>query len=142
MQNKLIFFPVFGQLLLTVIVQFSLVRARIRAIKRARVNPQVIADPARFDAVLRSAENISDNFENLFEMPVLFYIAAVVIFVLQMTDSFYLAAGWAYVFLRCLHSFIHCTYNRIMHRFYAFLLSSVVLWAIWVRIGYQIFSST
>jgi hypothetical protein len=138
MQNKEIFFPVCGQILLTFIVQLSLISRRIRAVQRARVNPQVIADSLRFDEVMKGLENISDNFENLFEMPVLFYLASVLIFVLQRTDSFYLIAGWSFVFFRALHSFIHCTYNRVTHRSYAYMLSSIILWAIWVRIGYQL----
>jgi len=67
MQNKEIFFPVFGQILLTFIVLCSLMISRVRAIKRARVNPQVISDPIRFDDVMKGTEDISENFENLFE---------------------------------------------------------------------------
>jgi hypothetical protein len=138
MQNKEIFFPVCGQILLTFVVQCSLINSRIRAVKHARVNPQAIADSTRFDEVMKGLENISENFENLFEMPVLFFIASVLIFVFQATDSFYLIAGWSFVFFRALHSFIHCTYNRITHRTYAYLLSSIILWVMWARIGYQL----
>jgi hypothetical protein len=40
-----------------------------------------------------------------------------------------------YVALRVVHSFIHCTYNRVMQRFAAFgtgFLLLVVLWALFV----------
>jgi hypothetical protein len=139
MQSQDILFPVCGLILLTLIVQVTLVRGRVGAIKRARVNPQAIADSARFDEVMKGLENISDNFENLFEMPVLFYVATVLVFTLQLTDSFYVFAGWAFVILRCLHSWIHCSYNKIMHRAYAYFLSSIILWIMWARIGYQLF---
>jgi len=30
--------------------------------------------------------------------------------------------------LRAVHSFIHCSYNNVMHRFLAYLASSLALW--------------
>jgi hypothetical protein len=50
----------------------------------------------------------------------------------------FLALAWAFVVLRIVHSFIHCTYNRVMHRFTAYLLSSLVLWVIWVYLALQL----
>jgi len=42
---------------------------------------------------------------------------------------------------RVLHSLIHCTYNKIVHRFNAYLASSLVLWAMWIRIAIQLIKS-
>ena len=49
-----------------------------------------------------------------------------------------LALAWSYVVLRVAHSMIHCTYNRIVHRFTAFALSNVILVALWVSLGIQV----
>jgi len=49
--------------------------------------------------------------------------------------------AWAYVGLRYIHSFIHITYNRVLHRFAVFVFSSVVLFALWVRLGWIILQS-
>ena len=87
---------------------------------------------------LKSAVNPSDNFENLFEMPVLFYVAALLIFVTGLTDPIYVFGAWAFVALRAIHSIVHCTYNKIMHRFYFYAASSIVLWLMWFRISYQL----
>lgn len=140
MENQQILYPVCGLILLTMIMQFSLMRARITAIKKARVRAQAIAESAKFDEIMRGTENISDHFENLFEIPVLFYVAALTIFILQITDPIYLVAAWAFVGLRYAHSYIHCTYNNIMHRFFAYFLSSMIVWAIWARIAFQLFT--
>ena len=113
---------------------------RIGEMFRKKVRTQDLADPARWDA-LKGVVNPSDNFENLFEIPVLFYVALLVIYVTQLTDPFYVGAGWAFVALRCIHSFIHCTYNRIMHRFIAYALSSFILWALWLRLTWQLFAA-
>jgi hypothetical protein len=37
-----------------------------------------------------------------------------------------------YVVLRAAHSFIHCTYNRVMHRFAAFGSGFLLLVGLWV----------
>ena len=46
---------------------------------------------------------------------------------------FCVAALWGFVFLRAIQAAVHCTYNRVMHRFYAYLASSVLLWVMLVR---------
>jgi hypothetical protein len=42
-----------------------------------------------------------------------------------------LGLAWGFVGLRVLHSAIHCSYNRVWHRFYAYLAGGLVLWALW-----------
>jgi hypothetical protein len=34
-----------------------------------------------------------------------------------------------------LHSLVHCTYNRVIHRFTAYLASSLVLMLMWIRLA-------
>lgn len=138
MQNKDILLPACALVLLTMIVQFTLFGVRMGAIRRARARIQEIADSTRFDQVMVGTENVSEHFENLFEMPVLFYVAAALIFALQLTDSFYLFTAWGFVILRSIQGFIHCTYNRVRHRFFAYFLSSMIVWIMWGRIAYQL----
>jgi hypothetical protein len=35
------------------------------------------------------------------------------------------------VVLRIAHSFIQCGYNKVMHRFRAYMFGGLVLWALW-----------
>jgi hypothetical protein len=80
-----------------------------------------------------SLENISasDNFKNLFEMPVLFYVLCGFIAVSGLTTPALVCMAWIYVGLRAAHSFIHITYNRVMHRFLIYALSTVLLFVMW-----------
>ena len=39
------------------------------------------------------------------------------------------------------HSFIHTTYNTVIHRFAVFVASSLVLLGMWVRLGWYIIIS-
>ena len=80
----------------------------------------------------------ADNYRNLFEMPVLFYLALVVTAIAGLVTPLSLGLAWAYVALRVVHSAIHCGYNRVMHRFYAFLASNLVLWALWAWLGWRL----
>ncbi len=49
------------------------------------------------------------NFMNLLEVPVLFYVACLTLYVTQETDSVGLALAWSYVSLRVFHSLVHLT---------------------------------
>jgi hypothetical protein len=80
-----------------------------------------------------SLENInaSDNFKNLFEMPVLFYVLCGFIAISGLTTTALVCMAWIYVGLRAAHSFIHITYNRVMHRFLVYALSTILLFVMW-----------
>jgi len=83
----------------------------------------------------------ADNYSNLFESPVLFYAAILLTLILMVQDTILVMLAWTYVTTRYVHSFIHITYNRVMHRFSVFIFSSFVLFAIWVRLGWIIIQS-
>src|SRR6266496_2630960 len=99
MEPKSIFLPVCGQVLLTLVVWIWLYITRIGAMKRKQIHPQALADSTKFDELLKDVANPSDNFENLFEMPVLFYIAVLVIFSAGFVDNLYIVWAWLFVFL-------------------------------------------
>jgi hypothetical protein len=64
-------------------------------------------------------------------VPVLFYALCACLAAADMVTPFFVIGGWAFVALRALHSFIHCTYNRVMHRFYAYAAGTVLVYAMW-----------
>jgi hypothetical protein len=73
----------------------------------------------------------ADNFRNLFELPVLFYLALVVADLTAQVTLPVLALAWLFVALRIVHSAIHCGYNKVMHRFQAYFAGGVALWLLW-----------
>ena len=84
---------------------------------------------------------INNNLSNLFHFPVLFYIACVLIIVFVRVDEFYIYFAWAYVASRYLHSAIHILYNDVLQRFAIYLLSSLVLMAIWIKLFFDLTAS-
>ena len=74
------------------------------------------------------------NLMNLLELPVLFYVVCLMMFVTEQVDGRGLAVAWAYVGLRVGHSVVHVTYNRVSHRLVFFALSNVALIVLWTHL--------
>ncbi|MEX0619670.1 MAG: MAPEG family protein [Pseudohongiellaceae bacterium] len=72
------------------------------------------------------------NFMNLLEVPVLFYVVCIILYVSQGVTSLLFVLAWAYVACRVFHSLVHLTYNRVIHRLGLFAASNLVLLALWV----------
>ncbi|GHA70757.1 MAPEG family protein [Cognatilysobacter bugurensis] len=125
-----IFQPAVAMVALTFAVSVRLLFTRVSAMKRERIHPQSVATAAAMAARMPDSR-VADNFRNLFELPVLFYLATVVAAMAGLVTPTLLAIAWAFVALRIAHSVIHCTYNKVMHRFYAYIGGWAALVALW-----------
>ena len=132
--NVAILGPVFSLAAWTIVVLLILAYRRVKATTTGAVHVREFAF-GESPKVPVSAQLVSRNYMNLLEMPVLFYVACLVSLVTGPTTSAMLTLAWLYVALRVLHSLIHITTNRIIHRFAVFVLSNVVLAALWVLLG-------
>ncbi|MVF12244.1 hypothetical protein FT643_08805 [Ketobacter sp. MCCC 1A13808] len=72
------------------------------------------------------------NYMNLLELPIVFYFACTLYYLLEAVDIKVLVLAWVYVILRLLHSLIHLSYNNVIHRLIAFALSNLVLACMWL----------
>ncbi len=129
-----IFVPVFATVFLTFIVWVYMYVRRISFINRSGFSPKDLAVPGAL-AELSPPEvsNPSDNFRNLFEIPVLFYALALYLFVTNQVDATHMASAWVFVVFRVFHSAVHCTINIVMLRFYLYLISTLAVWFIAAR---------
>jgi hypothetical protein len=134
MANNL-FWPAVAMALLTFLVWARLYAVRIPEMRRRRIHPQKVAQSAQRDTLFEDTR-ASDNFKNLFELPVLFYLALLVAHASGQAGSTVVALAWAFVLLRWLHSGIQCTYNRVMHRFTVYVTGAAVLWLLWALLAY------
>ena len=135
MINQPLLMPLLAQVALTFAVWAAMLVMRVSESNRKRIHPQRLADRAAVDTLLPDSAAPSNNFRNLLELPVLFYIAVVLSVVLFLQDPLMVKLAWAFVALRAVHSLIHCTYNRVMHRFVAYLAGAFVLMLMWVRLA-------
>jgi hypothetical protein len=127
--KHLILYPVLGMVVLTIGVWLALYRARIGEMREKRIRPQVLASRAGAAQLTRTGP--ADNFSNLFEVPVLFYVLAVLLYAADNVGLLYLVLAWTFVALRVAHSVIHITYNRVIHRFFVYATGATVVWVMW-----------
>jgi hypothetical protein len=130
--------PLLAQVGLTFIVMLVMYRTRVAEMKSKKIHPQNMKSRSAAHGLLSNSETAADNYANLFESPVLFYTAILLTLSLMVQDNILVILSWLYVTSRYIHSFIHITYNKVMHRFSVFVFSSLVLLAIWVRLGWII----
>ncbi|HEU4664018.1 MAG TPA: MAPEG family protein [Dokdonella sp.] len=132
-----ILWPAFALVALTLIVWLRMYHVRIREMRRLGIDPQSVATSAQ--AAGRFVDTrASDNLRNLFELPVLFYAGVLVAHATAATNAALLVVAWSFVALRVAHSFVHCGYNRVMHRFIVHVAGGVALWSMWGMLGFAL----
>lgn len=130
--------PMTALVLLTFIVSLVLPYHRVKAGLQRRV----VLDDFKYG----ESENVPDhvripnrNLMNLLEMPLLFYVACITLYVTKSVDPVDVNLAWLYVGLRTAHSIVHLGYNKLLHRIAMYALSNAVLGVIWVRLGLSLF---
>jgi len=132
-----IFLPACALVALTFVVWWRMYFIRIGQMRRERIHPQAVATSVQAAARLTDSR-AADNFRNLFELPVLFYLAVCVAALGGYVDATVLTLSWLFVALRVLHSAIHCTYNKVMHRFLVYAAGGLTLWALWGVLAWKL----
>lgn len=131
MNTDPIWLPVCAMALLTALVWVKLYADRLLEMRAKGIAPQQLASVRAAAGQLENTA-AADNFRNLFEVPVLFYALCIAIAVTGGSTRALVAAAWAYVALRALHSLIHVSYNRVVHRFLVYVASTLLLFGMWV----------
>lgn len=128
-----IIYPIFALVILTITVGFSLGVSRLVSVKKRHVDKRYYKLMSGYEAP-EYVQKISRNFTNLLELPILFYVLAVLTITLNINSSFINGLAWGFVVLRLVHSCIHILYNNPKHRFYSFLFSAIILLIMWVEL--------
>jgi hypothetical protein len=124
------FWPAAALIGWTVVVWFALYVQRIGEMRASRIDAQRLYN-RRARVELLQKTSAADNFNNLLELPMLFYVAMGFATMFDVQDRWLLILAWSFVGLRVVHSLIHITYNRVMHRFAVYALGAVTLFASW-----------
>ncbi len=130
-----ILLPLVTMVFLTFAVWVYMYALRLPEISRRGIDPQDLRDRAEAHTILTASADASNNLKNLFEMPVLFYLAAMTAMLLMIQDSLLVGLAWGFVILRVIHSVIQCSYNRVTHRFAMYMLSNIFLILMWIRLA-------
>lgn len=130
MSQALIFYPVAALAALTFAVLLMMPYRRAMAIRQKAVVVE--------DFKLGESDNVPDevclpnrNYMNLLELPVLFYVVCLSLFITQGVSDVAVFCAWGFVAARTVHSAIHLSYNHVWHRMSAFVVSNGFLLALW-----------
>lgn len=134
MLNTALALPMAGMMFLTLLVWIYLFIQRIRYATGHGIDIEAMKTPTDV-AGLIPGENASasHNFKNLVELPVIFYAVCLYLTLFGQVDELHVYCAWAFLVFRVLHSLIHCSYNRVMHRFGVYIIAAIALWIMVVR---------
>lgn len=128
-----IIYPMAALVGLTTLMISLMLVLRVKAVRSRKISP-------RYFKLNKGGElpdnviAVTQNYSNLLELPVLFYTVCVIAIILNQSVEYFLVHAWIYVAMRYIHSYIHTTYNHILHRLIIFGLSCFVLISMWVKV--------
>jgi len=125
--------PMFCIVLLTFAIGIYTLVLRIRSVSGGEVKIKYYRTMQGQDI----PENVIKStrcFNNMFEMPVLFYAACILWIVYGLQSTFAVYMAWLYVLTRIIHTIIHLTYNNVLHRMIMFLINSFIVLIIWTNL--------
>lgn len=137
---KLILLPVFAVVFLTIGIGVWLGLLRYRAITGGELKISYF----RFNRGAEPSERlarVSDNFDNLFALPLLFYLGVILIYISAKIETTQLALAWAFAISRYAHSYLHVVNNNVIHRFASFATGALIMTAMWALLLFRLLSA-
>jgi len=131
--QTLVFLPVLVVVALTIVAFVKMGAARAGAMKtgmNADFYRAHLGEPEP-----EGARAAARHWDNLFELPTLFYAGCITAFVLGGVGTWTLVFAWGFAAARVVQSLIHMTYNSPAHRGMAFALGVVFVLALWINIA-------
>lgn len=128
--DKLLLLAIFAQVLLTLGILVWMGMERVPRVARGEIAVDAIA--VERDAYPLRARLLSNNFDNQFQLPVLFYVAALLALSSGGTGWVELVLAWLFVVLRYIHAAVHVGTNRVYRRFAIYTAGLVVLGLLWL----------
>jgi hypothetical protein len=141
MDASSIIFPAVAMFMLTASVIAYTGGSRLAAIRRGDVSIRYYRRYNEGEQTPR-LQVIGRHLQNHFEVPVLFYIVVLFLYVTNAVTPVAVVLGWLYFASRCLHSFIHLGSNNVTHRFAAFAVSGLILISLWISLLIAVASSS
>ena len=137
MQGEAIFWPVLVQAALTYGIYALGSRRRMAALSLGEAKPAQFKIPGSGDEPERSATALR-SLINQFELPVLFYVSCVTLFVLNAAGTAAVLLAWGFALSRLFHAYVHVTSNRLKFRRPAFILGFLFQGAMWALLAWRL----
>jgi hypothetical protein len=129
-------YPMAAMVFLTFFVGAYVLKLRFASVKSGKVRARyfkLMEGQEVPDIIIQSTR----NFNNMFEVPVLFYVACLAYMTLNLVSELSIIFAWSFVSFRVIHAYIHLTYNHVLHRLIAFWFGIMAVMALWVNIIIQ-----
>ncbi len=126
-------YPMFTLVMLTLIVGILTIRARVISIVKRQISMKFY-QLMEGDEVPENITKTTRCFNNLFEVPVLFYVAATLYLALGITSDLAIGLAWIFVGFRLAQAHIHLGYNNVYHRLVSFWLGFFTVIGIWLNL--------
>ena len=124
--------PIFALVGLTALVWLAMVIVRNTAVLRGSVSAQYFVSFA--DNVPEEwLERPARTFNNLMQVPVLFYVVCLLMMVTERLDSAQTTLAWIFVGARLLHAFVYIVSNNVKYRFACWMAGCITLIFLWAR---------
>ncbi len=87
-------------------------------------------------------ERPARTFNNLFQVPMLFYVACALMIATDQIDRTQVVLAWLYVAARVAHAIVYIAVNRVPYRFAVYMASCIILGVLWTRFALQSWPSS
>jgi len=128
--------PMFCVVLLTFAIGILTLTLRIKSVMKGDVKIKYFRTMQGQD-VPEFITRTPRCFNNMFEMPVLFYLACTLIIFLNVQGTIAIILAWLFVLARVAHTIIHLTYNNVLHRMIIYLTGCVLIIGLWVYLVFN-----
>jgi hypothetical protein len=133
---QLVLGPVIALVCVVAVVALLMVAIRNLATMRGQVPPRyylAYTGPLPEDWIERPAR----TYNNLMQLPTLFYVVCTLMLVTNQLDRAQLAYAWLFVALRALHAVVYILVNPLPYRFATWLMGLITLLVLWTRFALQ-----
>jgi hypothetical protein len=136
MTIQLILLPLFVQVGLVYFVGFWMAKQRWGHFLRGEMHWRDVA--LRQKAWPAPAQQVSNCFQNQFEMPVLFYALVILAILTKKADLAFVVMEWIFVATRIGHAFIYTTSNYVPMRGQFYIWGVIDLFLMWALFALRI----
>ncbi|WP_372766672.1 MAPEG family protein [Pseudoalteromonas sp.] len=130
-------YAMFAMVVLTFMVGIVAVVTRVKSVKNGSVKIKYYRTMDGQE-VPEQLTKSTRCFNNMFEVPVLFYVVSTLFVILKTNNELALLLAWLFVAFRIAQAIVHLTYNNVLHRMLMFWGAVISVLSMWITLLIQI----
>ncbi|MFY8350608.1 MAPEG family protein [Pseudoalteromonas sp. SSM20] len=130
-------YAMFAMVVLTFMVGIVAVVTRVKSVKNGSVKIKYYRTMDGQE-VPEQLTKSTRCFNNMFEVPVLFYVVSTLFVILKTNNELALLLAWVFVGFRIAQAIVHLTYNNVLHRMLMFWGAVISVLSMWVILLIQL----